>query len=257
MKTIYLLIALCIFSSTHLLGRIKNGYERQLHSSRTSLQQLYSLLEDSDLSFKEKMKVKFEIENMVSYISHYELTEALIRQLKIVSPEIYTDVDNIKDKRGRPTDVYVRIIPKDKSKTQFKAASFFKQMSMDEDASCSDYAEYSVSIDIWVVDNALLLMSHELGHVKYVVPNLATYVKYYKKKYPKERLEDSFIGHSGSDLSGKYANYFAKKFQGDEDIYLQNGGTKLEPPYLLLARFKRNIRNTEAQTPTMASKLAL
>src|SRR5687768_3751896 len=114
MKTIYLLIALCIFSSTHLLGRIKNGYEPQLQISRTSLQQLYLLLEDNDLSFKEKMKVKFEIENMVSYISHYELTEALIRQLKIVSPEIYTDVDNIKDKRGRPTDVYVRIIPKDK-----------------------------------------------------------------------------------------------------------------------------------------------
>jgi hypothetical protein len=257
MKTIYLLILVCIFSCNHLLGRIRNGYEPKLQSSKISLQHLYLMLEDAGLSFTKRLQIKSEIENMVRHISYHALTEVLIRQLKIESPDIYAELDNIKDKRGRSTDIYVRVIPKDKSRIQLKAASFFQQAPMDEDASVSDYGEYSVSVDIWAVDNALYLMSHELGHVKYIVPNLATYVKYYKRKYARLKHDASFIGHNWSDPSGKYADAFAKRFLHDEEIYLKNGGRKLEAPRLLLTRFKRNTKNLESLDPTIASKLPL
>jgi hypothetical protein len=257
MKTTYLLIVLCVLSCNHLLGRIKNGYEVQLQSSRASLQTLYSLLKDNGTSLAKRLKIKSEIENMVSYISHYELTEELIRQLKVVSPEIYNDIDNVRDRKGRPTDVYIKVIPKDKSRINFKAASFFEQSPTDKDASYSEYGEYSVSVDIWAVDNALFLMSHELGHVKYIVPNLDTYAEYYKKRYAKSKLVGGFMGHSWNDQSGKLAHIFEKRFREDEKIYLESGGEKLESPNSLLNRFRKNTRSLEVQTPTIASKLAL
>ena len=42
----------------------------------------------------------------------------------------------------------------------------------DNDASYSEYGDRTVSITIWIMDNALTILSHELGHVKYRYPTL-------------------------------------------------------------------------------------
>jgi hypothetical protein len=250
MKTINLVIVLYVLSFSLLFGRIRNGYEPQLQSTKISLQKLnLLLLEDKDMSLAQRLRVKTKIENLINYISCYELTEEVIRQLKIVTPYIYIEIDCLKDRKGRPTDVYMKLIPKEKSRMQLKAASFFKQMPMDEDANLSEYGAYSVSIDIWIVDNALFLLSHELGHINYIVPNLATYSKFYEKHYPKSKVNISYIGHEPYDQSGKSANVFEKRFLQDKRIYFQNGGKKIDSLISLLNQIKRNTRNSEAVDP--------
>jgi len=253
MKTVYFVIVLSILSFNNVLGRIRNGYESELQSTKVSLQKLnLLLLEDKDMTSKQRVRIKSEIENLINYISCYELTEELIHRLRIVSPDIYIEIDSIKDRRGRPTDVYVRLIPEEKSRVKLKAAGFFEQAPFDEDANVSKYGEYSVSVDVWIADNALFLLSHELGHVKYIVPHLATYSKFYSKQYPIEEVNVTCAGHYWHDQSGKYANSFEKRFCEDKKIYLQNGGKKLDSLVSLLIRIKRNIRNLEIVHPSPA-----
>jgi hypothetical protein len=245
MKTIYLLIiTLCVLTSTQLLGRIKNGYEPKIESSRIALRELRILFaENKNMSMTQRLRVKSAIDNLINYISYYELTEELIHQLRMVSPGIFLEMDNIKDKRGRPTDVYVKLIPKEKARVNLEAVSFFEQALTDEDANNSMYGDYSVSVDIWIGNSALFLFCHELGHIKYIVPNIATYSKFYKKHYPKNKVEVSYIGHKTFDQSGKHAILFEKRFLGDKKAYFQNNNKKTESLFVLLARIRKNIRN--------------
>ncbi len=244
MKTFYLVILLFVCLSSHVVGRIRNGYESELQYAKTSLQKLNSLLvEDKDMTAAQRLEMKSGVEALINYISFYEITEALIQQLRIVSPGIYNEIDSIKDKKGRPTDVYVKIVSKENSKVQLKAASFFERKPMDEDMNVSNYGEYSVSVDIWMVDNALFLLSHELGHIKYIVPNLAAYLKFYEKKYTRTDVNISFIGHNPKDQSGKYANAFEKRYLQDRKNYLQNGGEKTEALVSRLIRIRKGLRN--------------
>lgn len=246
MKTIYFIIPLCVLSFNHLFGRIMNGYEPQIERSKIALQELKAFLsENKHLSLGERLQVKEDIENLTSCISYYEITEALIRQLRVISPGIFVETDNLKDKRGRPTDVYVKLIPKEAARILLEAATFFAQAPADEDLNHSAYGDYSVSVEIWISNNALFLLSHELGHIKYIVPNLATYAKFYNKHYAKVRVNLGHIGHFPFDQSGKYARGFEKRFLEDEKTYLQKGGKKPQTFFSLLTRIRKTIRNSE------------
>lgn len=254
MRNIYFVGILCIFSSSHLFGKIKNGYENNLQLNREALQKLNTqLLTDKDMARAIRLKIKSKIEALVEYISFYELTEMLIDQLRMFSPGIYAEMDSIRDKKGRSTDIYVKIISKEKSRIQLKAASFLKQARTDGDANISEYGAYSVSVEIWLVDNASFLLSHELGHLKYIVPNLAAYSKFYNRLYAKTKIDVSFIGHSRHDPSGKYADNFGRQFVKDKALYLKNGGKKPEPLFVLFNRILKNNRNIGATHSTIAS----
>lgn len=253
MKTIYLIIPLCILSFSHLFGRIMNGYEPQIESSKIALQKLRMLLhEKKHMSVAQRSRVKSEIENLTNYISYYQLTEELIHQLRIVSPDIFDEADNLEDKRGRPTDIYVKLISKELARMPLEGASFFEQASIDEDANHSEYGDYSVAVDIWFGNDVLFLLSHELGHVKYIVPNLAAYCKFYNKHYDRERVNLTQMGHLRFDPSGKCATTFEKRFLEDEKTYLKNTSKKPEDFFSRLTRIRKAIRNSESIQPTEA-----
>ena len=127
-----------------------------------------------------ELQISF-IENDISY---YELTKCLIRQFKIVAPELYAEIDSIKDKKGRAINVYIKFIPQDETKVKAWGTTYIEQQKTDKDGYLSAYGVNSVSVKIWIVGNALLVLAHEFGHVKYQVPNLATYIEYYKSHYP-------------------------------------------------------------------------
>ena len=246
MKTSLLLIALFIFSVGCLFGKIRNGYEAQLQRTKVSLQKLTSqLAEDNNLSFLERQKIKTEIKRLINIISCYELTLELIDQLRMVSPDVYNEIDSIKDRRGRLTDVFIKVITEEQTRIQLKGASFFAQASEDEDANLSEHGEYSVSVNIWIVHNALQLLYHELGHVKYVVPNLASYSKFYKKYYHNYVIGVNSIGHHTYDQSGKFACAFERRFFKDKVNYLRTGAIKLESAISIMEKIKRNNRNLE------------
>jgi hypothetical protein len=230
-----------------------NGYEPQIQNNRIALQKLRTLLlEKKQMSVAQRVRVKSEIENLTNYVCYYELTEALIHQLRIVSPNIFYEADNLEDKRGRPTDIYVKLIPKELARIGLEAASFFAQASVDEDANHSVYGDYSVAVDIWFCNNVLFLLSHELGHIKYIVPNLATYCKFYNRHYYKEKVNLDRIGHLRFDPSGKCAKIFERRFVEDLKSYSKNMGKRPEDFFSLMARIKKSMRNSESIKPTEA-----
>ncbi len=250
MKKFYLVV-LCILSFHHLFGKVKNGYEPRVEDSRASLQSLNLLLFDGKkLSPADRLLVRSKIEKLVEYLSLYELTDEFIRHFKIVAPIMFTEMDNIKDKRGRFTDIYVRLIPEGKSRVPLSAASFFEQTPDDEDANVSHYGIYSVSVDIVIVNNALFLLSHELGHIKHVVPNLAEYSKFYNWRY-KSTSDNSYMGHSANDLSGKQSQIYERRFLEEQKIYFKHGGKKPMSLYPLLTQIRKNARNRETDYPLL------
>lgn len=250
MKPVCTLLLLFLLSASNLFGKIRNGYEAQLYSCKLSLHGLnMELLNRPDLTRDKRLRIESKIDYLIDFISYYELTEELIRQLRMVSPGIYLEIDSLIDRRGRPTDVYVRVMPREKLRTQMKAASFVTRSSIDEDASVSEYGEHSVAVDIGISDNALFLLSHEFGHINYIVPNLAAYSEFYDKHYVKPRVKSDFIGHKPHDESGKCANVFEQRFIEEKARYRFHGGIKPESPYILVNRIRKNVRATEGAHP--------
>lgn len=247
MKTIFLLLTLCFSWSTCLIGKIKNGYEPKFAETKASLRELKLYLQVArGLSLSERIDTESKIEEMISFISCHELTDQLIGQLRIVSPDIFMDIDTLKDMRGRETDVYIKLISQKKSRLPLQAASFLQQSKLDPDLSFSEYGVHSVSVEICMSENALFLLSHELGHVKYIVPNLAVYKEFYQNRYGKSRLGDlSYIGHSHRDESGITSRVFEKKFLHDRAVYLESGGKKFQGFVGLFYQLNRAYRKLE------------
>ena len=246
MKAALLFTTLIVLSSCILFGKIKNGYETELHNVIATLQRLNMRLSgDKTLSLMQKQMIRSEIKNVTEIISHYELTRQLIDQFRTISPVIYNEMDSIKDRKKRATDIFIKLIPSNQARVQLTAASFFRQSPKDSDASYSEYGENSVSVNVCIGHNALLLLSHELGHIRYVVPNLATYVSFYKKSYKKELQDFSYVGHSQLDESGKTSLSFEQRFRADLAYYLINGGMRFESSATLIDRMRRNSRKPE------------
>lgn len=254
MKTSFLFIALFVISFGHLFGKIRNGYEAKLQRTKESLEKLRSqLLEGNALSFEQRRNVKAEIKKLVNYISCYELTEELIAQFKMLSPDLYDEMDTIQDRRNRITDIFIKLIPKEEAIIRLEATTSFSHMSDDEDAHRSEYGEFSVAVNIWIEQHSLQLLYHELGHIRYVVPNLASYFKFYKRYYRMPVASASYIGHHVKDKSGKSAVALERRFVVDRAHYNRKSGKKIEGTLWAMQRIRKS--NRQLETPASREEL--
>jgi hypothetical protein len=85
-----------------------------------------------------------------------------------------------------------------------------------------------------------LVLSHELGHVKYQVPNLATYLDYHRKHYDHDVHQDC-VGHNPDDPSGKNALEYEKRFRRNIISFQKLGNQKLVDPVALQGKIKRSL----------------
>src|SRR5688572_19961310 len=171
MKTYFVVITILIFSSGNVDGKIRNGYESQIHDAELSLKSLDSLVkENTNLSPLQRRKIKSAILSLIIYITYYELTEKLLEQFRIISPELFNEIDTIKDYKGRPVDTYIKFIARDRATIDRPGTTIFAQGLNDSDAHHSEYGSGSISVKIWAMDNALFVLSHEFGHIKYIAP---------------------------------------------------------------------------------------
>jgi hypothetical protein len=227
MRTYFAIIAILIFSSSNVDGKITNGYDDQIQDAKVSLNSLDSLLkENTNLSSVQGRKIKSAMRSLIIYIRYYELTEKLLEQFRTISPELFNEIDTIKDSQGRHVDTFIKVIPRDQVTIQRPGTTIFAQGLNDSDAHHSEYGSGSISVKIWAMDNALFVLSHELGHVKYIAPNLASYARYYKTNYHGSDTNHNYIGHRGSDLSGKIASTFERRFYKDYRKYIRNGSER-------------------------------
>lgn len=222
-KCILLLLS-CLVLASSLKATIRNGYSQDLSSARECLKQLdQRLLITADNAHAERRRITAAIKKHAATIALYELTRSLLEEFQAISPGMYAQLDELKDKRGRKTDVYVRFIPEQDASVLLSGASFFQISSIDEDASQSRYGNLSVAIDVWICDTSLHLLAHEFGHTRYIVPNLAGYRKFYMETYRRSQIT-SHVGHNASDASGRMAYTFGHEFLRDRRWYKASHG---------------------------------
>jgi len=236
-KTCCPLVCVLLFACGSVLGEIKNGYEKNIEQTRESLTYLQNLLTNTDLSVFRRHKVEASIEILVNHISYYELTENLLSQYQIIAPQLFSEIDTITDRLGRPVDVYVKFVPLDATEVKAWGITQVCQMENDRDAYVSEYGPLTVSIKVWIVSRALLVLSHEFGHVKYQVPNLASYLEFHRMHYWDNGMS-TFIGHNPNDPSGQSANHFGNIFRRTYWEFLKTGNDKAQTPSVLLAKIK-------------------
>lgn len=244
MKTYCLSFALLILALNFSFGEIKNGYAKGISSARESLKGLHALLQhEKEITLSQKKIIEAKIKEVVNYIAYYELTENLLKQFRLMASDLYNEIDTIKDRQGRPTDVYIKFIPKEQARVQAWGITNIAQVTGDNDAYYSEYGEHSVSVKVWIVSKALEVLSHELGHVKYQVPNLASYLEYHKMNYRPSITEANNIGHDPDDKSGKNAAAFAKKYRENYYRYWKNGhNNQFQSPLVLMENIKKEVQ---------------
>ncbi len=248
MKKLCLLFTVSIIALSTVFGEIKNGYEREILKTRESLKRYSALLRASHLTPYQRRKIEHSIDSLVSNISNFEITENLLEQFKIISPELYSEIDTLKDSRGRNVKVYVKFIPLARTEIQCWGITRMGPMGNDKEAYCSEYGMFTVSIRIWISNNALVVLAHELGHVKYQVPHFAEYMKYYKENYTFRVDISHTLGHNPDDLSGRSAAQYARRFQKEYNYFLKMRKEKLQSPLILIDRIRKNLTNARVNT---------
>lgn len=241
----YVLLAwLCLLPFNITLAAIRNGYEPDVATARFCLSSLNRrLLLFPDMSDSERRKINVAIRKHMLLLAHYQLTEELLADFRLISPRMFEEMEELTDRRGRTTDIYVRFIPQEAATMPLAGASYFQGSLGDEDANRSRYGEFTVAIDVWISDAALNVLAHELGHTKFIVPNLAEYRTYYLKTYANSRLPSS-VGHHSNDQSGKTAYAFGHRFLRDRREYRQSTGHPPKAVSLVFKEVKQNVHNS-------------
>lgn len=241
MKSYLLVAALLILSLTNLFGEIKNGYNKGIPAMKMSLQSLRNILwNNSDLSAAEERYIRMKIKSIVDYMAYYEITNTMLNQLRDISPDLYNEMDTLKDSKGRIVDVYVKFIPKEQAVFQGGGMTSFNQAVDDLNSCNSEYGASSVSVIVCMMNKGLWVLAHEFGHIKYLVPNLKPYVKFYHRKYKNGPL-DATLGHHPGDPSGKTAMLFERQFRQSYFQYLKHDFDRVKSPLVLINPIKKNI----------------
>lgn len=245
MKKYSVIIIILLLVLNNASAKLKNGYEKDIHYVREKLKNYSdSMSFNNDLSASDKRNMKVAIKNLIAFQSYYELTEELLNRFKLISPNLYHRIDSIKDAKGRPTDVYVKFIPREEALEMEGGITYVAQSGDDKDVCFSEYGRLSVSIKIWAFSEALRALSHEFGHVNYQVPNHGTYTQYYKSVYRPFSSESNHLGHAGTDRSGRNADIFEKEFKRDYIKYLKvNNYAPLASPQVLVGEIKKKVKS--------------
>lgn len=237
------LLTLLVLSFQTASAEIRNGYEYDFSLSIESLNALYDLLLNEDLSRSEKNAVKASIKSIEANIIYYQVTENLLVQFRNIAPHLYNEIDTIVDKKGRPVDVYIRFVPGYGTETKALGTTYINQALDDKDTYLSEFGKHAVSVKVWTVNKGLLILAHELGHVKYQVANLDSYLHYYKGNYCPQRVNKSnCLGHDPGDPSGNTALEFEKRFRKAYSNFLRLSEVEFKAPTSILSKIKKELR---------------
>ena len=238
--------ALCLFIVSFMLGwhglfgEVKNGYEPEIKDVRASLKSLNELLtNDSNLSYFQRSEIKASMDRMITFVSYFELTAELLTQFRTIAPDLYTTLDTLKDGTGRTVTVYVKFVSDAEMQHGASGTTNIAHEENDKNTYTSEYGPLTVSVKIASVNKALTLLAHEFGHVKYQVPNLATYYVYYSAYYQNGTFRSSYIGHNTNDESGRQALAYENAFREKYADFLRNAVEKMGSPFALLQEIRR------------------
>ena len=88
-----LLLSLCLVIATSVVADIRNGYARDLPAARECLLALNRrIMENADMPDSERRRINAAKKKHLELIANYELTEALLQQMRMISPAMLLKV---------------------------------------------------------------------------------------------------------------------------------------------------------------------
>lgn len=222
MKKLIIASMVVVFIHINAAAEIKNGYvTSSINDTRIVLNNFKKALTESrsrnnksgeKLTHNQKRKLKSKIDSLEYFIRYYELSEKLLVQFRAIAPELYNEIDSIKDKNGISTDVYIKFVSTELLSLGQNALTIMSQKGHSKGSCFSEYGKHTVSVIVAAGVKALWLLAHEFGHIMYQVPHLAEYNEYYKRSYVKKSFKSNFIGHNDKDMSGEIAINFGRRY---------------------------------------------
>ncbi|MDN5203403.1 hypothetical protein QQ008_18595 [Fulvivirgaceae bacterium BMA10] len=184
---------------------IKNSYAVELQEWTDHINKTKELIGNMAMDVEKQKKMKGVLKQMLAkrddLLRNYNRTQEIILTLKLIDPVLFNEIDQIKDKEGSRVAVYVKAIDKFGEKNGIYATTNLDQCKGNENIYTSPYGDRTVSVTVNSGQEAVLLLAHEFGHVKYQVPNLAFYYKYFKETYLKDGFNPAVPGHFSKDPS--------------------------------------------------------
>ena len=241
MKTYALSLTLCLFLVFPSIAKIKNGYSFDIYGARESLKKIKLLLkEEKNLSIFQRISMYSKMERLTEFIIYFELTDKLLGQFRTISPDLYSEIDSLTDRKGRNVDVYVKFVPEKKMPHGLAGTTNVAQDTNDPEAYFSEYGIHTVSIRIRAEKKSLHLLAHEFGHAKYQVPNLAAYMEFYKQYYLANTFKAESVGHNDNDASGRQARAYSQIFKENYLTFLRTANPKIQSHLALIQEIKNS-----------------
>ena len=243
MKTCVLFFLLSCHAAAISVAEIRNGYDDidGAHASLLSIRKL--LREGKSIPLAEKQTMKHKKNALEHYIIYHRLTERLLIIFRTISPELYAEIDTLKDSKGRSVHVYVKFVAEKNLPAGVYGATNVAQDVEDPHIYRSEYGLNSVSVVIVAGNKSLVVLAHEFGHVQYQAQNLVAYVEFYNKFYGQSLPGEKSIGHNDRDDSGKKAKSFVSRFQGHYLNYLRGRNNKPESHLSLLQGIEKDLKS--------------
>lgn len=245
MKTYLLLIllVLCMFDS--LFARIVNGYEKDVDKVRLSIRHLRQLISENPQFTKKHVRIlKARVRELTDILVYHQLTDTLLHKFSEIAPDLYAEIDTLEDHRNRKIDVYVKFVPSHRAKFESYGMTALSISDDGEQICFSAYGKGTVSVTVWVMNNSLVILSHEFGHLKHMIPNLASYVRYYNKSYVVGYSGNS-QGHRCDDVGGRNAMRYETKYRQRYHRYLRKDDTRQVYPYAYMGKVRDAIEGED------------
>ena len=185
-----------------------NPYKKMIETAKKDISnakiRLSNLQRGTPEYKSEKQQLQAARKDKRTAMSNYMTVLMAIKEVKQYNKELYDRMNNLTDQTGAPVDVFVTV---DEKLGAGKASQctnnwqngHFSLFDLDNRISSSNGVK--VSLNPTASSDMGLTLSHEFGHLDYIVPNIITYNKWL---IDNELNRSSYDGHSEKplDLSG-------------------------------------------------------
>jgi hypothetical protein len=215
------LAIVCLGVYQEIYAEIRNGYDIELIKATHWIYNLNEITQEV-LSTAQRMKVEKRLE--LAFATERKLqenhakTQELIEMLRRIDPDLYHEINTIRDREGNETDVYIKVV--DDLGPDLRGATNLKHSDDNPNVYSSEYGDYTVSIKLITTGPIwpLWILVHELGHVRYQVPHLAEYRAFYQKVYQDQHFA-GVQGHHPNDPSYYSVQETSKAFKKSWNEY--------------------------------------
>jgi hypothetical protein len=196
------LVILCLGVCQNSYAEIINGYEYELKKNEKYIRNLNEIAKgvlDTLQRGKLNNFIQVAHKNAEKLREDHAKTQELIERFRMIDPDLYDEIANIKDREGNEIDVYIKVV--DRLRLGMLGATNVSHHVDNPNVYKSEYGDYTVSVKVVNTTSirAMLILVHELGHVRYQVPHLADYTVFYKQTYQNKYLEGIKKGHHPDD----------------------------------------------------------